>query len=41
VDRANRSDRLKILIWDSSGLCGYGSNCSKGRSAGRRLWMVS
>ena len=41
VYRAKRSDRLKILVWDSSALCWSGSNCSKGRSAGRRLWTVS
>jgi transposase len=37
VYRAKRSDRLKILVWDTSG-CWCGSNCSRDRSAGRRSW---
>ena len=40
VYRAKRSDRLKILVWDSSGLVLVGSNCSRDRSAGRRSWTA-
>jgi transposase len=39
VYRAKRADRVKILVWDSSGLVLIWNSCSRARSAGRRSWM--
>ena len=38
VDRAKRSDRVKILVWDSSGLVLIWKQRNRARFAGRRSW---
>ena len=38
VYRAKRGDRLKILVWDSSGLVLVWKQLQRDRSAGRRSW---
>ncbi len=40
VFRSKRADRIKILVWDGSGLCLIWSNWRAAPSAGRRWWMA-
>jgi transposase len=40
VFRSRRADRVKVLVWDGSGLVRSGSNWRAAPSAGRRWWMA-
>lgn len=39
VYRAKRADRVKLLVWDGSGLVLVGSSCSRAPSSGHLLQM--
>jgi len=40
VFRSRRADRIKILVWDGSGLVLIWSSWRAAHSAGRRSWMA-
>ena len=41
VYRSKRADRVKILVWDTSGLVLIWKQLQQGRFAGRRSWTAS